>query len=363
MGRLVKRVAFIDILKGFAMMSVVFGHITCQLPFGSMFNPRICFMWHVPLFFMLSVFFITERKVCNTKTFVWSKFKGLYVKGLYYVIPVAILHNVFVSWDWYRPVMGNGIAYGDFLCVKEIVALVIENFFLMNREPIVGAMWFIDVLFLAMICFCAIKTIIRKFFPSAREDNMLFGLIVVILVTASNIATNIFDLTITKLNNSITAIGLLFLGQQLYQSGKALYINKYSFMVGAILLWQLSLLDGGIALNTNNYTTCVQLVGITLSAYYTLVFIAKKIEKSVIGKICVIIGENSFAIMGLHFVGFKMASIFLSFIVGSNFETCYVTTPNLGTNYIFVLVYFGFSIVFPLIVVTTIKKAKSLLLT
>lgn len=67
--------------------------------------------------------------------------------------------------------------------------------------------------------------------------------------------------------------------------------------------------------------------------------------------------------MGLHFVGFKMASIFLSFIVGSNFDTCYVTTPSLGTNYIYALVYFGFGIVFPLIVVGTIRKAKSLLLT
>ena len=357
-----KRVVFIDILKGFAMMSVVFGHITCQLPYGRIFNPNIFFMWHVPLFFMLSGFFITNSKLHDLKSFVRSKFKTLYVKGLYFFVPAVLMHNVFVSWDWYRPEQSNGIAYGNFLNMKDSIVLLLENFLLMNREHIVGAMWFIDTLFLAMTCYGIIFYVTRKVLPSTRESSMLFGLIVLILVTASNIATNIFDLTITKVNNSITAMGLLFIGQQLFQSGKALYINKYSFMGGAILLWQFSLLDGGVGLNTNNYTTTVQLIGITLSAYYMLVFIAQKIEKSIIGNICAIIGENSFAIMGLHFVGFKMASIFLSFFVGSNFETCYVTTPNLGTNYIYAFIYFGFGIIFPLIVVTIINRVKSLLL-
>lgn len=227
-----KRVAFIDILKGFAMISVVFGHIVCQLPKERLFHPNILFMWHVPLFFMLSGFFLKDGKLAVLKTFIWSKFKTLYVKGLYYFVPAVLMHNLFVSWDWYRPVAGNGIAYGDFLRVKEIVALLIENLFLMNREPIVGAMWFIDTLFLAMTCYGIIYYVIQKILPSTRENNILFCLIVLIMVVVSNIATNVFGFTITKVNNSITVMGLLFIGQYLNQSGKALYINKYSFIGG-----------------------------------------------------------------------------------------------------------------------------------
>ena len=358
-----QRILYFDILKGFAMISIVAWHINCQLPEGRLFHPNILFMWHVPIFFMLSGFFVTDSKLLDLKTFVWSKFKSLYVKGLYYFVPAVLMHNLFVSWDWYRPVAGNGIAYGNFLGMEDAIFLLIDNFFLMNREPIVGAMWFIDTLLLAMILYGIIYCVIRKILTSTRERNILFCFVVLIFVIVSNIATNVFGFTITKVNNSITAMGLLFVGQYLNQSGKALYINNYSFMGGAILLWQFSLLDGNIALDMNNYTTSVQLAGITLSAYYTLVFIAKKIEKSAIGKVFAIIGEQSFAIMGLHFVGFKIASIFLSFIVGSNFEKCYVTTPNLETNYVYAFIYLGFGIVFPLIVVTIINKVKSLLLT
>ena len=227
-----QRILYFDILKGFAMVSVVAMHVTCQLPEGRWFHPNILFMWHVPLFFLLSGFFITNSKLHDLKSFVRSKFKTLYVKGLYYFIPAVLMHNVFVSWDWYRPEQSNGIAYGNFLNMKDSIVLLLENFLLMNREHIVGAMWFIDTLFLAMTCYGIIFYVTRKVLPSTRESSMLLGLIVLILVTASNIATNIFDLTITKVNNSITAMGLLFIGQQLFQSGKALYINKYSFLGG-----------------------------------------------------------------------------------------------------------------------------------
>ena len=193
-----QRILYFDILKGFAMVSVVAMHITCQLPEGRLFHSNILFMWHVPLFFMLSGFFITDGKLANFKMFIGSKFKTLYVKGLFYFVPAVLMHNLFVSWDWYRPEQSNGIAYGNFLSMKDSFILLIENFFLMNREHIVGAMWFIDSLFLAMMCYGIIYYVIRKIFPSTKENNFLFCLVVLMMVVVSNIATNVFGFTIVE---------------------------------------------------------------------------------------------------------------------------------------------------------------------
>lgn len=123
----------------------------------------------------------------------------------------------------------------------------------------------------------------------------------------------------------------------------------------------MSLTDSHVALNTNAFTSPFQLLGITLASFFCFAYIANRIENNIIGKIYAFIGEKSFYIMGLHFVGFKLCSLFLTTITGTPFETWYLTTPNLGTNYVHVFIYFSFGILFPLIVALILKQLKKLL--
>ena len=95
-----KRIVYLDILKGFAMMSIVLFHIVWEVPSLKLVRPSLFYMWHVPLFFLLSGFFIKEEKLTSVGGFCKSKFKGLYVKGSYYFIPAVLLHNVFVFFNW-----------------------------------------------------------------------------------------------------------------------------------------------------------------------------------------------------------------------------------------------------------------------
>ena len=97
------RCVYVDILKGFAILAVVLFHIKYQFLHTTLFNPCILgSLWHVPLFFFISGFFISESKISGTKEFLLSKTQRLYLKGLYYYIPAAILHNLFFKFDWYR---------------------------------------------------------------------------------------------------------------------------------------------------------------------------------------------------------------------------------------------------------------------
>lgn len=353
-----KRVLYIDILKGFAIIAVVLFHINCLFPSTQLFNFGILgAMWHVPLFFLISGFFITESKLADTKNFLWNKFKGLYLKGLYYFLPVALLHNVFFELNWYR----EGVSYsGEFetvLGIKELLILLVKNLFLMSREPIVGAMWFLDSLFIAMVGLCLLVYISKKLKFNLKS---LFLPIMALLIL-SNVTTNILGVTLPKINNSVTAMALIYMGHMLFQNGGGRFINFYSFLIALCLLWGISILDPKVALNNNVFSSPFQLLGITISAFYCWAFIATKMENNILGKIVAFIGENSFCIMGLHFIAFKLCSMILTPLTGTPFATWCLTTPELGTNYLLVATYLVFGIVIPLGVAKMFNLLKNLL--
>lgn len=354
-----QRIAYIDILKGFAIMAVVWFHIKCTLPSYSWFKPSILgSLWHVPLFFFISGFFITEKKLSATRAFVKSKVKGLYIKGLYYFLPMSFLHNTFLVCDWYRSDVSYSGVYETTLSLADIFILIVKQFFLMSREPIVGAMWFLDSLFIAMIGLAILYWVSRNV-TNIDRSGYLFPLSILTLVIASNMATEVYDVVLPKINNSVTAMGLIYLGSFMYQSGYLQNVNKFSFIAGILVLWCLSLTEGSIALNNNRYTSIVQLIGVTISSFYVFAYIAKKIATNLVGRLCTFIGEYSFTIMGLHFVGFKICSMILSFATGTEFETYYLTTPDLGSGYHYIVIYFAFGVLIPIIIARAIELMVS----
>ncbi len=123
----------------------------------------------------------------------------------------------------------------------------------------------------------------------------------------------------------------------------------------------MSIIDHRVALNSNVFTSPFQLFGITISSYYCFAYLAKKIENSMIGKVCAFIGENSFCIMGLHFVGFKLCSMFLTTVTGKLFATWCLTTPDLQTDWGYICLYFVFGVTIPLFVVIILNWLRNIL--
>ena len=78
------RVLWIDILRGFMMFIVIYGHIT-------RFPPMQIYIYsfHMPMFFIISGMTFKFNKVKDTKTFIWNKFFAL-------MIPYFLL-NLYVS--------------------------------------------------------------------------------------------------------------------------------------------------------------------------------------------------------------------------------------------------------------------------
>ena len=73
------RLTYIDIAKGFAMLCIIAGH------FGIVTANRFVYTFHVPLFFLISGYFLSTR--LDLKTFVEKKVRQLIVPYYVQVLP------------------------------------------------------------------------------------------------------------------------------------------------------------------------------------------------------------------------------------------------------------------------------------
>ena len=88
-----KRIGYIDMAKGLAIILVIIGHISFTPSMGK----TILYLFHIPLFFFLSGFTFSIDKYANFSSFFWNKFKGIVVpfflmNAFVFLVQVFILY-------------------------------------------------------------------------------------------------------------------------------------------------------------------------------------------------------------------------------------------------------------------------------
>ena len=168
-----KRIEYFDIAKGIAMLCIIAGHLE---------NARInqfVFTFHVPLFFLVSGYFLNDR--LPVKEYAKKKAKQLmipYVVAWGFIMPRA----VYGAYQWlgsfeavWKTVVNQVLAglYGSGSEIHEI--WIGEGFFV----PTVGAIWFLPALLFALV--------IVRYFMRWRHCGICVLFIAVIAVSYTHL--------------------------------------------------------------------------------------------------------------------------------------------------------------------------------
>lgn len=310
---LAERSLSVDIAKGIAIIAIVLGHINYDYPKFSLVNAHdLIYLWHVPVFFILGGFFIKEKQLLQPWKWFKKKFLKLYLKILYFYIPAVLLHNVFIKIGWYSTTSTNLVinSYTTIDFLKQIVLVILCA----GREPILGAMWFVYVLFMALIGISIISWLINKFFKDKSKSYWIRFIVLLALTIVFGIVSNKYGITLKRFSNVFTAMLLIDIGWIMNRKLQLKYDNGYFVVICAMLAFEIVCMLGGVELNGNAYKDITQLVVAAPAVLYCIMFFAKKIEHSVIGKGLAKAGYDSFYIMALHFVGFKFCTMTLNVI-------------------------------------------------
>ena len=134
-----KRLKYLDIARGIAMLCIIIGHL------GNGIINRVVFTFHVPVFFMITGYFTTDK--LSNKEFIKKKFRTLIVPYFITCLVIVLLATVigllkngtegakyaFIDWC-YASVYGAGDSYSEPFYIKAI-----------------GAIWFLWATFLGSI--------------------------------------------------------------------------------------------------------------------------------------------------------------------------------------------------------------------
>ncbi len=151
----------IDISKGIAILLMVIGHSLC--PEGLY---KFIYSFHMPLFFILSGYFLKEDSLADTRSFVLKRWKNLAMPLLICGIISLLLHNVFFHYGLINEYYGTRA--GD---VSHLFG--IKDYFLrlglligcleVYDDPFLGACWFIQCMFFAYVGIAFIHMLFRNF--------------------------------------------------------------------------------------------------------------------------------------------------------------------------------------------------------
>lgn len=293
----------ISVAKGLGIFLMVVGHSG-----GPQLLHDFIYLFHMPLFFFLSGYFLKEADLQNKNAFCMKRVKGLYLPFVKWSLLFLLFHNIFYQLNIYNSSYGfNGIVsslYSPVDYLKRFVQIVL---LMQGEEQLLGGFWFLKQLFVA-----SIGTVFLLFLTGKKSDGSqrkyFAGLILALTVTGGLLAFNL-SLPYIGISGNTFFTAAFILSGYLYHRFES-YI-KYSFLliiVAAVIVMLgakvLPLTFWTIDGSTYLYYYLIAIVG----TFFTL-GVSKFLMSTQISKLLIYLGNNTMIILTLHFLAFKAVSL------------------------------------------------------
>ena len=331
------RVDEIDILKGIAIILMV----TCHA--GAPFS-QFVYLFHMAVFFIASGYFYKDKysnDIGGLFNGIKQKIKGLYVPFVLWNTFFVLLHNLFINVNVYsdNPSISNYIGNNfvnttNYYDLKTMGIQVLKGMLFSSKEQLLGAYWFIKVLFVISVTYMIVDYFIRKF---NKRKWCIQGFISIGLL-ATGFYCSIKGITVKELEIVCSCYILYFFGNilgdnHLIQIGHATKGLIVVFFSTVLLLFFCKF--GSISLGSNKYVNPFFFMAASLAGWALLINISSLLQKVTSGlkNVLIYVGKNSLTIMLFHFLAFKIVTVLV--VVFAKLPLfCIAAFPNLyGDKY------------------------------
>ncbi|RRF99262.1 MAG: DUF1624 domain-containing protein [Coriobacteriaceae bacterium] len=236
------RLQYIDIAKGIAILAVIIGHVAIRmegLSYGASVVTASCFTFHMPLFFLLSGYFLHYQNQFNWKREA-RRLLLPYVIAALAIVVLEALTTFFLRdqpqgtslrhyiWEWF-----NAAIYGSAeMTDKELWPQAFR----------IGAIWFLLALFWA------------RFLVTAAYKSRHSGLIVLILALIGDISARNVYLPFS-IQAGMTASVYVYLGTLARRHDAMNYLRDHKLMlIPALMVWLYAIMHyNGFSMGTADF--------------------------------------------------------------------------------------------------------------
>lgn len=123
----------------------------------------VIYTFHMPLFFIASGWFFSERSLDDTKGYAMRKIKGIYIPYWKWCFIFLLLHNVFYSIGILNSSYGFNGYVNHWYGIKDMAVHAVDFTFRMNGyDGLLGAYWFVRSLLWGSLLLCFFSALIKK---------------------------------------------------------------------------------------------------------------------------------------------------------------------------------------------------------
>lgn len=240
----------------------------------------------MPLFYFLSGYLYRSRDSFNH--YVLKKMQSLYIPYLLNVSGVYFLMALFGK---------------EQLTLKTIIKILLMQY----NGCLMGAIWFIGVLFYAVVSFDAVRRVVEICSKERRDSEFLLALVCCFTLFVG--VNTHFPL---RISNIMVAIGFIELGRLVQLSG--CIFKKIPVAVGTLTLIIMSLIGrtNYVSVSQNTYSNKLMfLIAAVLGIFgvctlcYKIINTHSLVFNSWFGRHCCFIGQKSIGVVIWHFWAFK----------------------------------------------------------
>lgn len=325
----------VTIAKGIGILLMVLGHSGCP-----MYMIRFIYMFHVPLFFLMSGYCFKEKYLQDSKTFLWRRIKGLYWPLVKYNILFIALHNVLCSIHIYP----ESLRWGEHVYSGILGNSIKIATHLQYSEPLLGGFWFLRELFLgSVLAYFAMRL-------TGKYRKYAFSPLVIIGVLFRHFDIDIFPHHIAINFMVFYAAAFVAFGYTMKGVFKKIPNNKI-VVLSLIIVTIVSAIvyPKHEVFNQTTLSMLPYLITSTCGTFMVLLLSKRITRMTSLASFFSFCGNNTLTILTWHFLSFKLISLAIVFIFGFPIE-CLSNHPIIQMPSFWWVAYFFMGVLLPIIV-------------
>ena len=287
--------------------------------------------------FFFCVGFLYDDKYNNTlHIFLGKRIWGIAKLYSLYNAIFVLLHNALIT---------IGIIDADIYDFNDILINLASGTIMQTNEAMLGAFWFLPVLFIACFLFCLPIYLIEEKFNVLKKVKLCSYALCIIVFAIAGIYMNYQEFYLTyHVQTSFLAVPIMYLGWIIKKNIKNIekYVCWQGAIVSAIILTITVYSNITVELSANRLGNIWLFYPITIIGIYFCLCLSELTTRiNVFYNAIKFIGRYSFHFMALHFLVFKILDKFVALYKGdSRSISCeFPHSYNLGVGYAFMAIF------------------------
>lgn len=264
------------------------------------------------LFFFISGFFYKEKNSKDPYAYVGKKLKELWGPMIKYIVAFILLHNIFLKLNIYSELSDQPMIYPTvYYTLLDTLNYCFNTIFQSNYPvEMAGAMWFVLPLIVAMGMFSFVRYWVGFVNIKVIPKELVIGIIIFILTLIGFVFSKNLWKFAWRIDVALFSIPIVYLGY-LYKMIINVNLKWYFAVIALFIIYYLYKTGYRVSYVEAIIGNPIKFAFAVISGIYINLYIAKYINITKnLSKVIALLGKNSFHIMALHFLSFKVINMF-----------------------------------------------------